>query len=90
MVIEDQQAKLMAEAQALKYFFKAESAALKHAFEDFAELYEAERDIDSDEFYAALNAIEAELEDLCLSQGIAQESLESYMLVDVAYQQVEL
>ena len=90
MAIEDKQAQLMGEAQALKHFYGITSDRMKELFKAFSELYESTDDTHSDEFYDALNAIDDEIEDLCLSKGIVQERLEERMEADDSWMNVEL
>lgn len=90
MAIEDKQSKLMGEAQALKHFYGVTSDRMKDLFKAFSDLYESTDDVHSDEFYGALNAIDNEIEDLCLSKGIVQERLEERMDADDSYMSVDI
>lgn len=90
MAIEDRQAQLMAETQAIKHFYNIDVTPIKAAFKVFADLYESPEHVDSEAFSNALNAVDAAIEDLCLLHKIVQERLEERMEDDKSYQDVEI
>lgn len=90
MSIQERHEKLMNEAKALAFFFGVSSVKLSSGFILFAALYEAPHHVSSDEFEDELNAIDAEIEDLCISNNISEETLEEMMSNNFAYKSVAI
>jgi hypothetical protein len=88
MSVQERQASLLNEAKALSFFFGVSSDVLVASFKAFDELYASSAPVSSDEFTDSLNAIDAEIEDLCISGKITQERLEELMDNNFAYKSV--
>lgn len=82
MSIQEKHAALKAEAQALKYFYNTSSDVLKAALAAFEAAFTSPEHVEAEEFTALLNAIDAEIEDICCLSGICQEVLEELMKQD--------
>lgn len=76
MTIQEHRNKLMQEAQALKHFYSIESPKLREAFAAFDAAYNSPAHVESEEFSALLNAVDAELEDLCIANKITEDLLD--------------
>jgi len=90
MNIQERQQSLLNEAKALAYFFGVTSDKLSAAFILFSSLYESTHHVSSDEFTDALNAIDSEIEDLCISNKISQEKLEELMENNFSFKAVAI
>lgn len=90
MSIQEREQSLLNEAKALAYFFGVTSDKLSAGFILFASLYEAPHHVSSDEFTDALNAIDSELEELCISNKISQEKLEELMENNFAFKAISI
>lgn len=90
MTIQEREANLLNEAKALAYFFGVTSDKLSAAFILFSSLYEAPHHVSSDEFTDALNAIDSEIEDLCIRNKISQEKLEELMENNFAFKAIAI
>lgn len=90
MNIKEREDSLLNEAKAMAFFFGISSDKLSSAFILFASLYEAPHHVSYDDFNDALNAIDAEIEDLCLSNHISQENLEYLMENNFAFKSISI
>lgn len=88
MDIKERQQSLLNEAKALAFFFGVTSEDLSTAFKDFDELYSSTAHVTSGEFEVALNAIDAEIEALCIVHKISQEKLEDLMFNNFSFKAV--
>ncbi|MBX9839869.1 MAG: hypothetical protein K2X69_16315 [Silvanigrellaceae bacterium] len=88
MNIQSRHNSLSNEAKALAFFFNVSSDKLSLAFKSFNELYESTEHVDTEEFEDSLNSIEAELEDICISNKISQEELEELMENNFSFKSV--
>lgn len=88
MNIKERQENLLNEAKALVFFFGVSSDVLVTAFKSFDELYDSQEPVSSEQFEAAQNAIDAEIEDLCINRKITQERLEELMENNFAFKSV--
>lgn len=90
MNIQERQEHLLNEAKALAFFFGVSSDKLSAAFMLFDSLHESPHHVSSDEFTDALNAIDAEIEDLCIARKITQERLEELMGNNFAFKAITI
>lgn len=79
MSLIDNIARLQSEFVILKQFFNIDSPQLQLAFNSFNTLYNSTEHVDSIQFEDSINLIESILEDVCISNRISQETLESLM-----------
>lgn len=76
MSIQERHDKLLLEAQALRHFYNIEDKALYEAFTAYNRAYTSTEHVESDTFTELLNAVDARLEDICISRKLSQEFLE--------------
>lgn len=88
MSVQKRQAHLLNEAKALAFFFGVSSDRLVAAFTVFDDLYASSSHVDAEAFTSAQDAIDAEIEDLCLARKISQEKLEDLMSNNFAFKSV--
>ena len=88
MSVQERQSNFLNEAKALFFFFGVSSDVLVASFKAFDELYASSAHVSSEEFENAQNAIDAEIEDLCIARKITQERLEELMENNFAYKSV--
>lgn len=88
MDIQDRKTSLLHEAKALLFFFGISSDKLVSTLNAYEQLYQSPNHVSSDEFETALNAVDAEIESLCLSHNIAQEKLEDLMSNNFSYKAI--
>lgn len=88
MDIKERQQSLLNEAKALVFFFGITSDDLSTAFKDFDELYNSPEHVTTGEFEVALNAIDAEIEALCIVNKVSQEKLEDLMSNNFSFKAV--
>jgi hypothetical protein len=90
MTVQKRQNSLVDEAKALQFFFNVSSDKLALAFKSFDALYESKDPVTSDEFTDAQNAIDVEIDDLCIKHKIPQEKLEELMENNFSFRSVTL
>lgn len=88
MDIKERQQYLLNEAKALVFFFGITSNDLSTSFKDFDELYSSTEHVTTSEFEFALNAIDAEIEVLCIVHKVTQENLEDLMSNNFSFKAV--
>lgn len=88
MDIKERQKSLLNEAKALVFFFGITSNDLSTSFKDFDELYSSTEHVTTAEFEFALNAIDAEIEALCIVHKVTQENLEDLMSNNFSFKAV--
>lgn len=88
MNIQERQANLLNEAKALSFFFCVSSDVLVAAFKVFDELYVSPAHVSSEAFENAQNAIDAEIEELCIARKITQERLDELMDNNFAFKSI--
>lgn len=79
MNIQERHNYLLDQAKAIAFFFNVSSDSLSMAFKFFNTLYESTEHVSTEDFEVTLNFIEAEIEDLCISEQISQEKIEELM-----------
>lgn len=90
MDIQSRKEQLLNEAKAMAFFFNVSSDSLSMAFNFFNTLYESTEHVSTEDFEVVLNFIEAEIEDLCISEKISQEKLEELMLNNFSFKNVSI
>lgn len=76
MSIQERHDKLLQEARALRHFYQIEDKPLYEAFAAFNKAWTSPEHVESDTFTELLNAVDARLEDICISRKITEEFLE--------------
>lgn len=79
MELLERQKNYIDEAKALEFFFNISSDKLTQSFKDFDSLYASTEHVTADEFIQSQNAINEEIESLCIANKISQEKLEELM-----------
>lgn len=82
--VQQQITRLVYESKALKHFYQIESDRVSSLIEHISALWLSADDV-SEPLQAAINDLEAAIEDTCLMFGVVQEELEHAMENDIAF-----
>lgn len=90
MNIQDRQESLVNEAKALQFFYNLSSPPLVESIQAFDTLFESTEHVPAEDFINAQNEIDSEIEALCITHQITQETLEVLMAANSNFKQVVL